>query len=125
MVLSTGKLFNVGQALGMKYSAGIGHSGHWVADPSTDSGLNWQNDPVPDGSTSTVKPLPPPCRALKPNEELLPYLIGVVAKTTRIHRKDLAVPPSTPNSGTNSEAGDLADIKTKVTALYNLLVPHN
>lgn len=125
VVLSTGKLFNAGQALGMKYSAGIGHPGHWVADPLTDSGLNWQSDPVPDGSTSTVKPLPPPCRALKPNEELLPFMSSAWTTGTRVHRKDLAVPSSTPNSGTNSDAGDLADIRTKVTALYNLLVPHN
>src|ERR1700692_2995779 len=32
VVLSSGKLFNVGQALGAKYAAGMGAPGSWVAD---------------------------------------------------------------------------------------------
>ena len=39
VVLSTGKLFNVGQALAEKYAAGIGAPGSWVADAAQVSGL--------------------------------------------------------------------------------------
>jgi hypothetical protein len=123
VTLANGSQINVGQALRLKYVDGIGHPGHWM--PSPEGGIMWQSDPVPDGSTATGEPLPPPCRPLKANEQLETFMAATWFKGTRIHRKDLAVPPPTPSGGTSTDAGDLADIKTKVTALYNLLVPHN
>ena len=117
VVMPSGSNINVGYKLARKYSAGVGHPGHWVADASVEGGINWQPDALIDGSDSTAKPLPPPCRPLKINEEMQTYIVGLWAKGTRIRRSDL--------SAANGETGDIADIRTKVTALYNLLVPHN
>ena len=71
VVLSSGKLFDVGQALSEKYAAGIGAPGSWVTDATQISGLSWQPASVPDGSASTAAALPVPCRQLLANEKLL------------------------------------------------------
>jgi len=122
VVMANGTTANVGYKLRRKYSAGIGHPGHWVADSTEEGGINWQADTVPDGSTSYAKALPPPCRPLKPNEELQIFMVTAWAKGTRVHRKDLAPVPS---GGIGADSAAIADVQTKVTALYNLLVPHS
>ncbi len=125
VVLSSGKLFNVGQALGGKYAAGKGAPGSWVADASQTSGLIWRAAPVPDGSTSTAASLPVPCRALLANERLLTSLVGGLGfQTTQIQRTDL-IPAGMPASGGGGSDPVLLDIQAKITALYNLIVPRS
>jgi hypothetical protein len=125
VVLSSGKLFNVGKALAEKYSAGMGAPGSWVADGAQISGLSWQATAVADGSTSTASPLPVPCRALLANERLATSLIGGLGfQTTQIQRTDL-IPVATPASGGSGTDPVLLDIQAKVTALYNLIVPRS
>jgi len=122
VVLASGKLFNVGQALAAKYSAGMGAPGSWVAGATQNSGLSWQATAVPDGSASTAPPLPAPCRQLLANEKLMTSLVGGLGfQTTQIQRTDLiaaATPASEPDPV-------LLDIQGKVTALYNLIVPRS
>jgi hypothetical protein len=122
VVLTTGKLFNVGDALADKYAAGIGAPGAWVADAAQVSGLSWQATAVPDGSASTASALPAPCRQLLANEKLMTSLVGGLGfQTTQIQRTDL-IPASTPASGGGGADPVLLDIQVKVTALYNLIV---
>ena len=121
VVLANAKQFNVGQALGEKYAKGIGWPGQWVEDAIEASGLTWQAGTVPDGSASTAAAMPVPCRVLLPNEQLQNVTVGFF-KATQIQRTDLTgstVPVSDP------DATILADIQTKVTAMYNLLIPHS
>ena len=125
VVLSSGKLFNVGQALGGKYAAGIGAPGSWIADASQTSGLSWRPGSVPDGSTSTAAALPVPCRALLANERLLTSLVGGLGfQTTQIQRTDL-IQAATPASVRGSSDPVLLDVQAKITALYNLIVPRS
>ena len=125
VVLSSGKLFSVGQALAQKYSAGVGAPGSWVADATQISGLRWQPAAVPDGSASTASALPVPCRALLANERLMTSLVGGLGfQTTQIQRTDLIPTVAPPSGGAASEAL-LLDIQVKVTALYNLIVPRS
>jgi len=125
VVLSSGKLFDVGQALAEKYSAGVGAPGSWIADATQISGLSWQAAAVPDGSASTASALPVPCRALLANEKLMTSLVGGLGfQTTQIQRTDLiqAAPPASGSGGTDPV---LLDIQVKITALYNLIVPRS
>jgi hypothetical protein len=125
VVLSTGKLFNVGQALAEKYAAGVGAPGSWVADVAQISGLSWQAKAVPDGSASTASALPVPCRQLLADERLMTSLTGGLGfQTTQIQRTDL-IPAATPASGVSGTDPVLLDIQVKVTALYNLIVPRS
>jgi len=125
VVLSSGKLFNIGQALAEKYSAGVGAPGSWVADATQISGLRWQSTTVPDGSASTAAALPVPCRALFPNEGLMTSLVGGLGfQITQIQRTDM-IPASAPASGGTAPEPLLLDIQAKVTALYNLIVPRS
>ena len=112
---------NVGQALAEKYSAGVGHPGHWVADARRASGLHWQVDPVADGSLSTTPPMPAPCRPLKANEQLQTMTVGTFFKATQIRRTDMA--SALAGATSDLAAIALADIQTKVTAIYNLVIP--
>ena len=123
IVLANGKMANVGQALAEKYSAGVGHPGHWVTDALRTSGLNWQSDPVADGSLSAAPAVPAPCRALKANEQLQTMTVGTFFKATQIRRTDLASSAATATSGPDMVV--LTDIQTKVTALYNLVIPRS
>src|SRR5665213_1729296 len=124
VVLATGKLFNVGDALAEKYAAGIGAPGAWVADAAQISGLSWQATAVPDGSASTASALPVPCRQLLANEKLMTVLVGGLGfQTTEIQRTDL-IPAAAPASGTGTDPV-LLDVQTKVTALYKLIVPQS
>jgi hypothetical protein len=123
VVLSSGKLFNVGQALAEKYSAGMGAPGSWIADATQISGLNWQATAVPDGSASTASALPVPCRTLLANERLKTSLVGGLEfQITQIQRTDL-IPAAAPACGAGGADPVLLDIQVKVTALYNLIVP--
>jgi hypothetical protein len=123
VALSSGKLFNVGQALAERYTAGVGAPGAWVADAAQSSGLSWQPTPVLDGSASGAAALPVPCRALLANERLLTSLVGGLGfQTTQIQRTDL-IPASTAGSGVSGLEPLLLEIQTKVTALYDLIVP--
>jgi len=125
VVLSSGKLFNVGQALAEKYSAGIGAPGRWAADATQVSGLSWQAEAVTDGSSSTAAALPVPCRALLGNERLLTSLVGGLGfQTTQIQRTDL-IPAVALVAGAGVSDPVLLDIQAKVTALYNLIVPRS
>lgn len=124
VVMADGTSVNVGSKLARKYSAGVGHPGQWVADLSEEGGINWQPDALPDGSNSGGKPLPVPCRPLKPNEELQIFMVAAWAKGTRVHRTDWNRAASSAAEG-NTDTVAIEDIKTKVTALYNLLVPHS
>ncbi len=125
VVLSSGKLFNVGQALAGKYGAGMGAPGAWVADATQSSGLSWQATPVPDGSASAASALPVPCRQLLPNEKLTTSLAGGLGfQSTQIQRTDL-IPAALPASGGSGTDPVLLDIQVKVTALYNLIVPRS
>ncbi|MEO8050734.1 MAG: hypothetical protein ABI833_09995 [Acidobacteriota bacterium] len=120
VVLSSGKLFNVGQALAAKYAAGMGAPGAWVADAMQVSGWSWQSTAVPDGSASTAAALPIPCRPLFANERLMTALVGGLGfQITQVQRTDLI-----PASASNGSASDpvLLDVQAKVTALYNLIV---
>jgi hypothetical protein len=121
IVLTDGKIANVGQALGEKYGAGVGHPGHWIMDPTRTSGLHWQVDPVPDGSLSTAAAVPPPCRALKANEQLHTTTVGTFFRSTQIRRTDLAGPE--PGAASDLDAVMLTDLQLKITAIYNLLIP--
>ena len=121
VVLSGGMLFNVGQALAEKYTAGMGAPGSWMPDATQAGGLIWQTRAVPDGSASNAPALPPPCRALLANERLLTSLIGGLGfQTTQIQRTDL-----TSAGGEGGADPVLMDIQAKVTALYNLIVPRS
>ena len=125
VVLSSGKLFIVGQALAEKYAAGMGAPGSWVADATQASGLSWQAAAVPDGSASTAAALPVPCRALLANETLVTSLVGGLGfQATQIQRTDL-IPAATPASGAGGTDPVLLDVQVKVTALYNLIVPRS
>jgi hypothetical protein len=125
VVLLSGKLFNVGQALAEKYSAGMGAPGSWVADATQISGLSWRATAVPDGSASTASALPVPCRPLRANERLLTSLVGGLGfQTTQVQRTDL-IPAAEPASGPGGTDPVLLDIQVKVTALYNLIVPRS
>ena len=125
VVLSSGKLFNVGQALAEKYSAGVGAPGSWVADATQISGLRWQATAVPDGSASAAATLPVPCRALLANERLMTSLVGGLGfQTTQIQRTDM-IPAAGPASGGGGPDPRLLDIQAKVTALYDLIVPRS
>jgi hypothetical protein len=125
VVLSSGKLFNVGQALAEKFAAGIGAPGSWVADATQVSGLSWRPSALPDGSASTASALPVPCRQLLANERLMTSLIGGLGfQTTQIQRTDL-IPAATPASSGGGVDPVLLDIQVKVTALYNLIVPRS
>jgi hypothetical protein len=125
VVLSSGKLFNVGQALAEKYSAGMGAPGSWIADAAQISGLSWQATTVPDGSASTASALPVPCRALLANEMLKTSLVGGLGfQTTQIQRTDL-IPAAAPACGAGGTDPVLLDIQVKVTALYSLIVPRS
>lgn len=125
VVLSSGKLFNVGQALAGKYAAGMGAPGSWVPDATHISGLSWQATAVPDGSASTASALPVPCRALLANERLMTSLVGGLGfQTTQIQRTDLT-PAAAPACGGGDAGPLLLDIQSKVTALYNLIVPRS
>jgi hypothetical protein len=125
VVLSSGKLFNVGQALAEKYAAGMGAPGAWVSDATQISGVSWQATAVPDGSTSTASALPVPCRVLLANERLVISLVGGLGfQITQVQRTDLtpAVAPAYAGGGADPV---LLDIQIKVTALYNLIVPRS
>lgn len=125
VVLSNGKLFNVGQALAEKYSAGVGAPGSWVADATQISGLRWQATTVPDGSASTAAARPVPCRALFPNESLMTSLVGGLGfQITQIQRTDM-IPAAASASGGSGPDPLLLDIQAKVTALYDLIVPRS
>jgi hypothetical protein len=125
VVLSTGKLFDVGQALSEKYAAGIGAPGSWITDTTQVSGLSWQPIVVPDGSASTAAALPVPCRQLLANEKLTTVLVGGLGfQATEIQRTDL-IPAAVPASGGSVTDPVVLDIQTKVTALYNLIVPRS
>ncbi len=125
VVLSSGKLFDVGQALSEKYAAGIGAPGSWVTDATQVSGLSWQTAAVPDGSASTAAALPVPCRQLLANEKLLTVLVGGLGfQTTEIQRTDL-IPTAAPAVGAIGTDPVVLDIQTKVTALYKLIVPQS
>lgn len=122
VVLSSGKFFNVGQALAGKYSAGMGAPGSWVTDATQISGLKWQVTAMPDGSASTALALPVPCRTLLANERLMTSLVGGLGfQTTQVQRTDL-IPRTAPASGGGGSDPLLLDIQGKVTALYNLIV---
>jgi hypothetical protein len=124
VVLSSGKLFEVGQALSEKYADGMGAPGSWVTDATQTSGLSWQATPVPDGSASTAAALSVPCRQLLANEKLITVLVGGLGfQTTEIQRTDL-IPATAPASGTVTDPV-LLDVQTKVTALYKLIVPQS
>jgi hypothetical protein len=124
VVLPSGKLFNAGQALAEKYAAGVGAPGLWVADATQNSGLNWLPATVPDGMASTAPVLPVPCRPLLGNERLVTALVGGLGfQTTQVQRSDL-IPESAPPTGDGSGVV-LLDIQTKVTALYDLIVPRS
>ncbi len=121
VVLPSGKLFDVGQALFMKYAGGMGAPGSWVTDATQTSGLSWQATPVPDGSASTAAALPVPCRQLLANEKLTTVLVGGLGfQTTEIQRTDL-IPAAAHTSGGTDPV--LLDVQAKVTALYKLIVP--
>jgi hypothetical protein len=123
VVLSSGKLFNVGVALSEKYAAGVGAPGSWITDPTQISGLLWQATAVPDGSASTVPALPVPCRLLRANERLMTSLVGGLGfQITQIQRTDL-IPATAPALGGGATDPVLLDIQSKITALYNLIVP--
>jgi hypothetical protein len=123
VVLSSSKLFNVGQALTEKYAAGIGAPGSWLADATQISGLRWQSTVVPDGSASTASALPVPCRTLLANERLKTSLVGGLGfQATQIQRTDLIAAPA---CGGGSADPVLLDIQVKVTALYNLIIPRS
>ena len=125
VVLSSSKLFNVGQALSEKYAAGIGAPGSWFADATQISGLRWRATAVPDGSASTASALPVPCRALRANERLKTSLVGGLGfQTTQIQRTDLMPTTGAAWGGDNADPV-LLDIQAKVTALYNLIVPRS
>ena len=125
VVLLTGKLFNVGQALAQKYAAGMGAPGSWAADAAQISGLSWRATAVPDGSASTAAALPAPCRPLLANERLMTSLVGGLGfQTTQVQRTDL-IPVAAPASGGGGSDPVLLDIQGKVTALYNLIVPRS
>ena len=125
VVLSSGKLFDVGQALAEKYGAGVGAPGSWIADTTQTSGLSWQATALPDGSASTAAALPVPCRQLLGNEKLTTSLVGGLGfQTTQIQRTDL-IPAATPASGGGGSDPVLLDVQVKVTALYNLIVPRS
>jgi hypothetical protein len=125
VVLSNGKVFNVGQALSEKYAAGMGAPGWWVADATQISGLSWQATAVPDGSASTASALPVPCRPLLANERLLTSLVGGLGfQTTQVQRTDM-IPAAVPASSGGGDSPLLLDIQTKVTALYDLIVPRS
>jgi hypothetical protein len=125
VVLSGGKLFNVGQALAEKYANGIGAPGSWVPDATQTSGLGWQATALPDGSTSAASSLPIPCRPLLANERLTMSLIGGLGfQIAQIQRMDL-IPSAVTTSGGGVTDPVLLDIQVKVTALYNLIVPRN
>jgi hypothetical protein len=125
VVLSSGKLFNAGQALAGKYAAGMGAPGSWIADASQTSGLSWRAAPVPDGSASTASALPVPCRALLANERLVTSLVGGLGfQTTQIQRTDL-IPAATPASNGVGCDPVLLDVQAKITALYDLIVPRS
>jgi len=124
VVLSNGKLFNVGQALAEKYADGIGAPGSWVVDATQTSGLSWQAIAVPDGSASTAAALPVPCRALLANEQLVTSPVGLGFQATQIQRTDL-IPAAAPVAGASATDPVLLDVQTKVTALYNLIVPRS
>ena len=123
VVLSSGKLFNVGQALAERNFAGVGAPGSWVPNATQISGLSWQAAALPDGSASTAPALPVPCRPLLANERLMTSLVGGLGfQTTQVQRTDL-IPTATPASGGGGTDPVLLDIQVKVTALYNLIVP--
>jgi len=125
VVLSSSKLFNVGQALAEKYAVGVGAPGSWLADPAQISGLSWRATAVPDGSASTASALPVPCRALLANEKLKTSLVGGLGfQITQIQRTDL-IPVPAPACGGGAADPVLLDIQVKVTALYNLIVPRS
>ena len=125
VVLSSSKLFNVGQALAGKYSAGMGAPGSWASDSTQASGLSWQAIAVPDGSASTAAALPVPCRQLLANERLKTSLVGGLGfQTTQIQRTDL-IPAAAPACDAGGADPVLLDIQGKVSALYNLIVPRN
>ena len=125
VVLLNGKLFNVGQALAEKYSAGMGAPGSWIADATQISGLSWQATAVPDGSASTASALPVPCRSLLANERLKTSLVGGLGfQITQIQRTDL-IPAAAPACGAGGADPVLLDIQVKLTALYNLIVPRS
>jgi hypothetical protein len=125
VVISSGKFFNVGQALAEKYAAGMGAPGSWISDATQISGLRWQATALPDGSASTAPALPPPCRALLANERLMTSLIGGLGfQTTQIQRTDL-ISTSTAAAGEGGTDPVLLDVQAKVTALYNLIVPRS
>ena len=66
-----------------------------------------------------------PCRPLLANERLLTSLVGGLGfQTTQIQRTDL-IPAAAPASGGGGDSPLLLDIQTKVTALYNLIVPRS
>jgi len=121
IVLADGKIANVGQAMAEKDGAGVGHPGRWISDSMRTSGLHWQVDPVPDGGSSTAAAVPPPCRALKPNEQLHTMTVGTFFRATQIRRTDLEAPA--PGAASDLVAVVLADLQAKITAIYNLLIP--
>ena len=124
VVLSSGKFFNVGQALAGKYVAGVGAPGSWIADATQSSGLSWQATAVPDGSASSAPALPVPCRQLLANERLMTSLVGGLGfQSTEIQRTDLI--PAAPAASGGGPGPVLLDIQSKVTALYNLIVPRS
>lgn len=119
LVLANGNKANVGQLLANKYRYGIGRPGRWVPDTGQVSGLHWEATPISAGSEIAADPLPPPCRQLKANEQIVVYLASPFNKASRIHRNDIA-----PAAGTGTDAEILRDIQAKVTAIYNLVIPH-
>jgi len=125
VVLSSGKFFNVGQALAQKYAGGMGAPGSWVADAAQISGLSWRATAAPDGSASTAAALAAPCRPLLANERLITSLVGGLGfQTTQIQRTDL-IPAAAPAAGGGASDAVLLDIQVKVTALYDLIVARN
>jgi hypothetical protein len=124
VLLFSGKLFNVGQALSEKYSAGVGAPGSWATDATQISGLSWQAASLPDGSASSASALPVPCRPLLANERLMTSLVGGLGfQTTQVQRTDMT--PAAPLSGGGGNNPVLLDIQNKVTALYDLIVPRS
>jgi hypothetical protein len=122
VVLSNGKQFNVGQALTQKYINGIGAPGQWVADSGFTSGLSWKVTAIVDGSASTLQPVPPPCRALLPNEKIAMVQIGILQQV-QVERTDLVAPTPAGTAGTGDSTA-IADIHTKVNRMFSLMFPN-
>ncbi len=124
VVLSSGKLCNVGAALEGKYAHGVGSPGKWVQDPHTVSGLSWEAEHIVDGSESTLGTIPPPSRALLPNEKLVMVAVGGIGlQNIQVERTDL-INPTTAGTGGLGDSQAIADIHGKINKIFALFFPN-